>query len=531
MDSDEDSGAVEDASDSRDGAVTQPRDAGPPAAKPPVTFEPEGRGFSDSLMLKLTAGEAGAKLHYTLDGSVPSASSPEVTGPIAIGATTLVRVIAERNGTSSPVFNQSYFQLDSSVQNFSSNLPIAIVHMLGGAAPQPSSRSYVGGMFGVFETGGTRAKLTDAAKLTSRLGIKNRGRSTRSQDKPSYTLELWGTGEEDAPAALLGMPADGDWVLYAPYDWDRSMLHNVFAYDSSRRIGVYAPRTQFCEVFMVTGSAKVTMSHYAGIYVLTERLTRSRTRIPIKELEPTDIADPILSGGYIVKVDEPDQPNEAFTAAGLTFVYVDPDTDEIAPAQKQYIADYLNACKRAASAGDGKDPMTGKHYSELIDVPSFIDHHILSMLMKNPDAFSLSSYFYKDRGGKLVAGPLWDFDLAMGAIDPFGQRSEDPMYWGPNTSSAMFKRSFWGPLFTHAEFTSAYWTRWDELLASTFTSKKFRATIDGFTAQLTEAQVRNSARWPKSDPAGGYPAQLETLKTWLDARLTWINANKGVLPP
>ncbi|HKP63724.1 MAG TPA: CotH kinase family protein [Polyangiales bacterium] len=511
-------------------AAMPPMDAGPP--KPPVTFDPPGRGFSGPLTLKLTAGDADAVLHYTIDGSLPSASSPAVSGPITISTTTLVRVISVKAGAMSPVFNQSYFELDPSVQSFSSNLPVLIAHMQGGSAPQPSNRSYVPGMVGVFTPGSARTQLAGSAQHTSRMGIKIRGRSSRSSDKPSYSLELWGAADEDAPASMLGLPADGDWVLYAPYDWDKSMLHNAFAYDLSRRIGRYAPRTQFCELFLVTGATtKVTMANYVGIYVFTERLTRSKDRVAIDKLQVDEVVDPARSGGYIVKVDEPDMQSEAFSAAGLTFVYVDPDVDEIVSAQKQYIADYLNASKRAVSAGDGKDPMSGKHYSELMDVPSFIDHHILSVLLKNPDAFALSSYFYKDRDGKLFAGPLWDFDLAMGANDPWGQRSVDPTYWGPNTTAMMFRRSFWGPLFNHSEFATAYWARWDELLASTFTSAKFRGVIDAWEMQLTEAEQRNRTRWPKGAPRNNsYPDEIDALETWLDARLGWIKANKGVVP-
>jgi hypothetical protein len=532
---DDDAGhvAMLDAATSGGGPSPRMGAAPPPAPKPQVTFDPQGRGFSSPFALTLGAGEPDAVLHYTVDGSLPSESSPAVSGPIMISTTTLVRVISVKAGAAGPVFNQSYFELDPSVQNFSSNLPVLIAHMQGGAAPQASSRSYVPGMLGVFDAGNARAELIATARHTSRMGIKIRGRSSRVSDKPSYSVELWGAREEDAPASMLGLPADGDWVLYAPYDWDKSMLHNAFAYDLSRRIGRYAPRTQFCELFLVAGAnTKVTMASYAGVYVFTERLTRSKDRVPIEKLEPADVNDPARSGGYIVKVDEPDMPTEAFSAAGLTFIYVDPDVDEIAPAQTQYITDYLNACKRAVSAADGKDPMTGKHYSELIDVPSFIDHHILSVLLKNPDSFALSSYFYKDRDAKLQAGPLWDFDLAMGANDPWGQRSVDPSYWGPNTTAAMFRRSFWGPLFDHGEFTTAYWARWDELLASTFTSEKFHAVIDAWELQLTEAERRNRTRWPKGAPKNdSYPDEIDALKTWLDARLAWIKANEGVVPP
>ena len=521
-----------DAAKPEDSGRVDPPDAGPPVPKPPVTFEPTGGGFSSPFMLKLTAGEQGASLHYTTDGSVPTPSSPQATAPIAINTTTMVRVIAAKSGISSPVFTQSYFELDATVQSFSSNLPVMVVHMLGGAAPVPTSREYVPAMMGLFTPGSDRSELAGTAEHTSRLGIKIRGRSSRMKAKPSYTIELWGRLQEDAPASLVGMPEDGDWVLYAPFDWDKTMMHNVFAYDLSRKLGRYAPRTQYCELFVVTGSAKVTMASYVGVYVLTERLTRSADRIAVEALQPTDITEPAMTGGYVVKVDQPDVPEEGFNAAGLTFVYDEPDVDDIAPEQKTYIAQYLDACKRAVSAADGRDPMTGKHYGELMDVPSFIDHHILNLLLKNPDAFALSSFFYKPRGGKLFAGPLWDFDLAMGTVEPWGNRSLNPMYWGPDTGSAMFKRSFWTHLFNHPDFTTAYWARFDELLASTFTSAKFRETVDALERQVTEAEARNRARWPEGAPRdNSYVAEIDALQTWLDARLAWVTANKGVVPP
>lgn len=95
----------------------------------------------------------------------------------------------------------------------------------------------------------------------------------------------------------------------------------------------------------------------------------------------------------------------------------------------------------------------------------------------------------------------------------------------------MFKLSFWGPLFSHAEFASQYWARWDELLASTFTPANFHATIEGYEAQVSEAEARNRVRWPESAPRNdSYPDEVEALENWLDARLTLITANKGNAP-
>jgi len=223
---------------------------------------------------------------------------------------------------------------------------------------------------------------------------------------------------------------------------------------------------------------------------------------------------------------------ETFDAAGQTFLYVDPDADEITQQQQSYITGYLNSWQRATAASDGKDAMTGKLYGELIDKGAFIDHHILNMLAKNPDAFALSTYYQKDRNGPLKAGPVWDFDLAMGGNDPWGDRSFDPTHWGPGTSDSVFRREHYDALFDHAEFTQEYWARWDALLGGTLKPDTFHAILDGYKAQLVEAELRNRARWPEMAPRNDkFDDEVKALSNWLDARVAWIVQNKGVTPP
>jgi hypothetical protein len=58
------------------------------------------------------------------------------------------------------------------------------------------------------------------------------------------------------------------------------------------------------------------------------------------------------------------------------------------------------------------DTTTG--YPAFIDTPSFVNQVILHELTRNLDAYTRSQYFYKDRDGKVNAGPLWDYDLIAG---------------------------------------------------------------------------------------------------------------------
>ena len=68
-----------------------------------------------------------------------------------------------------------------------------------------------------------------------------------------------------------------------------------------------------------------------------------------------------------------------------------------------------------------KDPAVG--YRAYLDVEAAIDFHVLEVLSGNVDAMVLSTYFQKTRSGKIVCGPHWDFDRALGSTD---QRDADP---------------------------------------------------------------------------------------------------------
>ena len=61
------------------------------------------------------------------------------------------------------------------------------------------------------------ASITDTATVTSRAGLKIRGSSSASFAKKPFALELrHDFSDADMNQALLGMPAESDWVLQRP---------------------------------------------------------------------------------------------------------------------------------------------------------------------------------------------------------------------------------------------------------------------------------------------------------------------------
>ena len=53
-------------------------------------------------------GPTGSEIHYTLDGSVPTAESTLYEGPITLSETTVVKAIAIKDGVSSSVTSRTY---------------------------------------------------------------------------------------------------------------------------------------------------------------------------------------------------------------------------------------------------------------------------------------------------------------------------------------------------------------------------------------------------------------------------------------
>lgn len=77
----------------------------------PVTFSPAPGRFVTATNVTLSTATPGAVIHYTLDGTVPSAASPVYTAPLNLSATTIVRAIAILPaGSVSPVSGATFYR-------------------------------------------------------------------------------------------------------------------------------------------------------------------------------------------------------------------------------------------------------------------------------------------------------------------------------------------------------------------------------------------------------------------------------------
>ncbi len=505
-----------------------------------VEFDRESGLFSDAFALTLSTSTdlPGATIHFTTDRSEPTAESPVYTEPLQIDETTYVQAIAVAPGFATSTIRDAWFmKIGDDVQGFSSDLPVVVLDNFGvGFVPGTDSQIFQFHGMTLFEPDETsgRTSLAGDAALTTRAGLRVRGSSTGGAQKQSFRLETWDEDHDDKDIAPLGLPSESDWILYAPFDYDRALINNPFIYEISNQVGRYAVRTRFVEVFHNKDGGDVSADDYVGLYSFMESIKVGPDRVDIAALDPSDNTEPDISGGWLVKRDRNDPGDRGFPTDAGTMLFADPDEDDVTPEQQEWVRNEFNAMY--ASTSDF-DPDTG--YQQYIDVDSWIDHHILNVLPMNVDAFRLSGYLFKDRGEKWEYGPIWDFDRAMGSTD---SRDDDPFRWeGPPDSTIYFdhdsRHPWWGRLFEDPNFMQRWTDRWFELRQDILSDENLFHVIDSMAAEISEAASRNFEQWtakrPRSFAQEGFKSgqldstfqgEINHLKAWLAARTEWIDS-------
>ena len=415
-------------------------------------------------------------------------------------------------------------QVSNAIVFTNSNLPIVLITTdknpsTGQPYEIPDDPKVLATMKIIYRTDGSRNYVTDqtnAAYLNynGRIGIEIRGSSSQSLNKKPYGLT---TLEADNVTTnnvnILGMPKENDWVLNS-LAFDPSLMRDYLSYELSRNMGNYAARGVYCEV--------VINGDYKGLYVFIEKLKVDDDRINITKMSKTDNAGSLVTGGYVTKSDKTtggDVP--AWNISGADFIHDFPKPSEITSQQNTYIYNQFVSLKNTASASNSS---ISNGYPSIIDIPTFVDFMIMNELSSNADGYQFSTYFHKDRNGKLRAGPLWDFNLTYGNdLFDWGYNRSFTNVWqfnnGDNTGA-----KFWKNLFDNAIFKCYLSKRWMELTATNqpLNYSVIAKLIDETVAKITEAAGREESRWYT---VGSHATQISNLKTWLQTRITWLTSN------
>ena len=326
-------------------------------------------------------------------------------------------------------------------------------------------------------------------------------------------------------------------------------MRNYLAYSLAGRLRLESPRTRFVELFLRQTPLGPS---YEGVYLLVEASGRSPEALGIAALAPSDTSEPALSGGYIVQVDRARLGDDFFTLRGDprsthpdTIIFVSPRRP--APEQKAWLAAHFDSMESALPPAHSlADP---RGYARYLDVGSFVDFLLLQEAVKNVDAYRFSASMYKDRGGKLHMGPVWDFDLSAGnagwdsACDPVGWMVQ----YLPRKRPENAPPRWWRALLEDPDFRKRLHSRWSELRAGPLATREVLARIDSAAFTLRRAHQRNFGRWhtlghdvwhncpiPGSNPPAFYATwedEVIYLRSWMESRLRWMDENIGTIGP
>ncbi|MBI5770143.1 MAG: CotH kinase family protein [Verrucomicrobia bacterium] len=504
-----------------------------------VAFSRAAGAFSQPITLQLSGAGTGQRIRYTVSSSSDPASevttaSRLYTTPITIEVTTTVSaaVFAADDATRGPVTTSHYYRVNSAgaerADNFTSALPVVVVDNNGGGE-LTDDRTYHPAWLHVFSpnSAGTTS-LTAAPGLSTPVEIRVRGNSSAEFPKKSYNVGLRDDKGDSKSQALLGLDKSADWALVSPWKYDRSSIRSAYLYALSNSIGRWAPRTRFAELFFNWDGNDLDSGDYLGITVLTDRLTVDSDRIDIKKLDAKDNSATEVTGGYVLKIDDKLPTEYGFiTDHGIPdydscYVVVDtPSADKFSDKQRDYIRGYVQLMENAIVAGYNTG-WRDRSYHDYLDFASWVDHHLLEVFSANIDGLGHSDYFHKDRGGKLVSGPVWDFDRALGSYDP---RTKAPEMWSPGPVD-YWEYGWYGYLARDPEFQQAWIDRWQKLRAKEFSTAALTALAQSIADQVTPAAAaRDAARWPDnaSPTGGGFTGEITRLKDWLTRRAVWID--------
>ena len=265
--------------------------------------------------------------------------------------------------------------------------------------------------------------------------IKTRGNTTFKEQKKSIAIKF------PEKQKLFGLNKNKTFVLLANAH-DESFIRNAIGLDLARAFGIPATNYAYLTLY-INGK-------YNGLYQMTNKVDVGKHTLHITDLE--DLNEHVnpkplkeyewygsgrkkqailrkgvlldhnpddITGGYLL---DNSGPIDQYSKSVSGFVSEAEDNIRIrspkhASLQEvEYIAKRYNEMESAVHAPDGIHPVTGKHYSEYIDIESFARYYLINELLRNPDGGWTSFMMYKDTDSidpKIYAGPAWDYDRIL----------------------------------------------------------------------------------------------------------------------
>lgn len=358
---------------------------------------------------------------------------------------------------------------------FSTTLPVVYMNTRG---QQILKENVIWGNIALLDANGEEQSVFSVPNSIYRATIKYRGASSYSKfDKKQYRIKFYKNKKDSAKkVSLAGMGANSEWVLNGPY-LDKTLIRNKLVYDLARELNGWAPNSRFVEVFLD--------GDYQGVYLAVEPVTNGESRLRLSEFG-------LLSGetAYVVNRDRIDTEAEEIETWGKTEGYTYnalhigyPSKNKITERQKEYIKKDISEFEQVLYGKNFSDERLG--YPAYIDMDNWVDYFIINEFAMNYDAGNLSTYAYKELGGKLQLA-MWDFNNGFDNYQWF-HTDTDRLYTVEN--------SWFDRLWQDESFREQVCERYVQLRKTTLSDEHIAAKIASYQAELGAAVDRNFKVW------------------------------------
>ncbi len=405
-------------------------------------------------------------------------------------------------------------------EQFSTHLPIVVIDTNGVSIEMPAYESvnqtteneeilalgageYVEGNVAIIDSNNTVNTLQDVPNAVSNMIIKRRGNTSVYFEKAQYLMKFQTESGQNNDVNVLDMGAHHEWILSAAMI-DKSMMRNYLAFSTASQILPYTPDSVYCEVFLKQGDTY----EYQGLYLMLESIAQDENRINI-----TEYAQSSVHNSYLLRRDRFNPNDTMLTTYGKEYDFAVESIGVQYPTKTSISEDMIDYIQKDLWTIEeilySDDLNVFSTYPDYIDVDSFVDYFLMNEFFMNYDAGNHSTYFYKDLGGKLTMGPIWDFD---GATDNY-------MFEPVNFEDLTFQTKPWFDRLCQDEvFVQKLISRYEELRRSILAEDVIIDKIDEIVAHNGGAMEREWYRWAEyhASEYAYYGASITTLEPYID---------------
>ncbi len=418
-------------------------------------------------------------------------------------------IMIDANGHKAPALSD--IPLSTGLSN---TLPVLYINVYKGETdtfdnevidPYLSHKNYFSGEYWLDLNGCEWMEKLGAESIGSKeeplpLQIKARGNFTRTGfAKKPFKLKL------DKKQKLLGMSNSKHFALLAHADDTYGYLRNFIGFNLGKRIGLpWTPSQQPVEV--------VINGDYRGLYFLTESIRIEKERINITGLDD-NISDPrLVSGGYLVELDNYDEDNqirmeeESFVGGYTDLLRITWDTpEEYSDLQKRFVSDQFGVMN--SYIGTNNDEVW-----KYLDLDDAARYYLVEEIISHAEAYHGSTFLFRDHGEgeKWHFSPLWDCGCAFN-----GSRS-DYFY-----NHSPFGNTWIPSMRVNEKFNNKVRETWLWLMTSRMDG--FKDDVEEYISHIETAARCDFERW-KNGPVLMFPiADNSDIKSRKDAALSHIN--------